>query len=551
MHIKRNFITRIVKKSISKQPKKKIRTRFPPEPNGYLHLGHAKSIYLNFNIAKKYNGVCTLRFDDTNPKKENIKYIDAIKKDIQWLGLNLYKEPKYTSQYFYKLYKYAIQLIRNNLAYVEELNKKEIKKYRGSLKTPGKNSPFRNRTIEENLLLFKKMKSGIIPEGSMCLRAKINMKSPCMVLRDPVLYRIIFTKHHQTNHEWCIYPMYDFAHCIADALEGITHSLCTLEFQDNRQLYDWILKKLNLNQKPPKQYEFAKLNLEYAVLSKRKLQELIDKKIVQGWEDPRLHTLSGLRNKGYTSNSIKMFCEKIGITKQQNIIELSLLESCIRKDLNMTSPRRMAVINPIKIVIENIPKNHIEYFSAPNHPQIKEMGTRTIMFSQKIYIEKEDFRSTDQSNYKGLILGKKVRLKYACLIKAKKILKNQNNEIAYIVCKYYPEKTKKNKNQKKKYNIIHWISQKSAIPADFQLFDTLFTTKTPEKEKKIIPFYNPQSLIKKKGYIESIIETEIVKHAYQFERIGYFLKKNTHKKHKKYIFNRIVSLKNKYRNFID
>ncbi|VFP81556.1 glutamine--tRNA ligase/YqeY domain fusion protein [Buchnera aphidicola] len=539
-----NFINKIIKKSILKNPHDKIKTRFPPEPNGYLHIGHAKSICLNFNIANQYNGICNLRFDDTNPKKEKIKYIDSIKKDIQWLGFKWYKKPKFTSNYFNKLYKYAVQLIENNLAYVEELNKDEIKKYRGTLKKIGKDSPFRNRTIKENLILFENMKLGMFPEGSMCLRAKINMKSPYIILRDPVLYRIIFSEHHQTKNKWCIYPMYDFAHCIADALEGITHSLCTLEFQDNRQLYKWILKKLHFIKKPPKQYEFSKLNLEHTILSKRKLKKLINSKLVNGWEDPRLHTISGLRNKGYTKNSIQMFCQKIGITKQQNIVELSLLEACIRKDLNMSSPRRMAVINPIKIIITNLPESHIEYFNVFNHPQVKEMGTRKILFTKEIYIEQEDFSEKEKENYRGLVLGKKVRLKYAYIIKAKKILRDTNYEINCILCKYYPKKTKKN------IGIIHWISIKNSIPAQFQLFDILFISKNPEKQDDFMQSYNPNSYILKKGYIEYIVYHEKVNQAYQFERIGYFLK--TTKKNKKKIisFNRIVSLKNRHRSFI-
>ncbi|VFP79274.1 glutamine--tRNA ligase/YqeY domain fusion protein [Buchnera aphidicola] len=539
-----NFINKIIKKSILKNPHDKIKTRFPPEPNGYLHIGHAKSICLNFDIANKYNGICNLRFDDTNPKKEKIKYIDSIKKDIQWLGFKWHKKPKYTSNYFNKLYKYAVQLIKNNLAYVEELNKNEIKEYRGTLTKTGKDSPFRNRTIEENLILFKNMKLGMFPEGSMCLRAKINMKSPYIILRDPVLYRIIFSEHHQTKNKWCIYPMYDFAHCIADALEGITHSLCTLEFQDNRQLYKWILKKLHFINKPPKQYEFSKLNLEHTILSKRKLKKLINSKLVNGWGDPRLHTISGLRNKGYTKNSIQMFCQKIGITKQQSIVELSLLEACIRKDLNMSSPRRMAVINPIKIIITNLPENHIEYFNVFNHPQVKEMGTRKILFTKEIYIEKEDFSQKDKESYRGLVLGKKVRLKYAYIIKAKKILKDKKNKINCILCKYYPKKIKKN------IGIIHWISIKNSIPAQFQLFDILFISKNPEKQDDFMQSYNPNSYILKKGYIEYIVYQEKVNQTYQFERIGYFLKKTKKNKKKIISFNRIVSLKNKHRSFI-
>ncbi|VFP77848.1 glutamine--tRNA ligase/YqeY domain fusion protein [Buchnera aphidicola] len=546
-----NFISKIVKYSILKNPKRKIKTRFPPEPNGYLHIGHAKSIYLNNNIANKYNGTCNLRFDDTNPRNENVKYIQAIKKDIKWLGLDWYKAPTYTSNYFNQLYRYAIQLIKKKAAYVDELNANDIKKYRGTLKKTGKNSPFRNRTVKKNLTLFKKMKNGMFPEGSMCLRAKIDMKSSYIILRDPVLYRIIVSEHHQTKKKWCIYPMYDFAHCIADALEGITHSLCTLEFLDNRQLYIWILEKLHFNKIPPKQYEFSKLNLEYTILSKRKIQKLINLKLVSGWKDPRLSTLSGLRKRGYTKNSIKTFCQKVGVTRQQSLIELSLLESCIRKDLNYSSPRRMAVINPIKLIITNIDHNYTEYLDVPNHPNRKEMGHRKILFSREIYIEKEDFCKKSVIDYKGLVLGKKVRLKYAYTIRANQIIKNKNNDILCILCTYYLNTKKTKILPKKSYNIIHWISKKNSTKTQFKLFNVLFTCKNPEKEKNIIQLYNPNSCIIKVGYTESIVDNEDIQHAYQFERIGYFLKLKKKNKYNILVCHRIVSLKNKYKNLIN
>ncbi|VFP86042.1 Glutamine--tRNA ligase [Buchnera aphidicola (Cinara pseudotaxifoliae)] len=542
-----NFINKIVKHSILKNPNRVIKTRFPPEPNGYLHIGHAKSICLNNNIANRYKGICNLRFDDTNPRNESTKYTLAIKKDIKWLGFNWYKQPTYTSNYFDQLYQYAIQLIKNKIAYVDELNANDIKKHRGTFKRPGKNSPFRNRTVEENLVLFKKMKNGIFPEGSMCLRAKIDMASPYIILRDPVLYRIIYSKHHHTKNKWCIYPMYDFAHCIVDALEGITHSLCTLEFLDNRKLYEWILKKLNLKKTPPKQYEFSKLNLEYTILSKRKIQKLIDHKLVSGWNDPRLHTLSGLRKKGYTKNSIKTFCKKIGITKQQNLIELSLLESCIRKDLNDSSPRRMAIINPIKLIITNIDHNYIEHLDVPNHPCKKDMGRRKILFSKEIYIEREDFCKKPITGYKGLILGKKVRLKYAYTIRANKIIKNKNNDILCILCTCYLNTKKKNIPLKNTYNIIHWLSKKNSTKTQFKLFDVLFTSKNPEKEKNIIQLYNPNSCIIKIGYTESVVAKEETQYIYQFERVGYFLKLKKKNRHNILVFHRIVSLKNKHR----
>lgn len=538
-----NFIKKIIKQSIINDPKKKICTRFPPEPNGYLHIGHAKSIVLNFSIAKEYNGICNLRLDDTNPVKENIKYVKSIKKDIKWLGYKWNNSVKYSSNYFNILYKYAIKLIKKNLAYIDQLSKEEIKKYRGSLKIPGKNSPFRNRSIKENLILFKKMKLGIFKSGSMCLRAKINMSASNIVMRDPVLYRIIFSKHHQTNYDWIIYPMYDFAHCIADALEGVTHSFCTLEFQDNKELYQWILKKLNFTIKPPKQYEFSKLNLEYTILSKRKIKKLISSKIVNGWKDPRLPTLSGLRNRGYTPNAIRTFCQKIGITKKQSTIELSLLESCIKKDLDLLTPRRIAVIQPIKIIITNLSHDYIEEILAPNHPKISDMGERKIIFSNKIYIEKNDFCKKAINGYKRLTLGKRVRLRYSYIIKANKIIRNKNNCIKYILCKYYPQTLKKNPENKKINGIIHWLSKKNVTPTFFRLFNNLFNSKYPEKNKNFIKDINLQSCQIKFGFIESIITQEKIKHAYQFERQGYFFQDKINEIKNTITFNRIVSLK--------
>lgn len=541
------FIKRIFKKSILKNPNQKICTRFPPEPNGYLHIGHAKSIVLNFGIAKKYNGTCYLRLDDTNPIKENIKYVKSIQKDIQWLGFQWNSNVKYSSDYFPILYQYAIQLIKKNLAYVDQLNRYEIRKNRGSLTEFGKNSPFRNQTIEENLSLFQNMRLGKFQEGSVSLRAKINMSSSNIVMRDPVLYRIIYKKHHQTNHDWVIYPTYDFTHCIADALEGITHSFCTLEFQDNRELYKWILKNLDFSKKLPKQYEFSKLNLEYTILSKRKLQKLITEKIIHGWQDPRLHTISGLRNRGYTPYSIRMFCEKIGITKQQNTIQLSLLESCIKKDLDQSSPRRMAIINPLKVIITNFPENNIEKIKIPNHPKNLDFGKRNIIFSNELYIESNDFSQYKIGKYKGLILGEKVKLRYSYVIKAHNIIIDKNKKIKCILCKYYPNTLGKNIKENKVNGIIHWLSTKNVLPAVFNFFSNLFLSKDPQKNKNIKKEINPKSHIKKNGFIEKIILCDKIKHAYQFERIGYFFqnKKNI-KNEKKIIFNEIVSLKNKY-----
>lgn len=538
--IKKNFIHKIIEKFILKHPGKKICTRFPPEPNGYLHIGHAKSIFINFNLAKQYNGTCNLRFDDTNPNKEKLKYIQEIVKDIKWLGFKLDNNIKYSSEYFDFLYQCAIKLIKKNLAYVDQLNQNDLKKYRGSLKSVGKNSPYRNQSIKKNLFLFEKMKSGQCLEGSMCLRAKIDMKSPCITMRDPVLYRIILKKHHQTKHRWCIYPMYDFAHCIADALEGITHSLCTLEFQDNRKLYEWILQKLNLFNNIPKQYEFSRLNLEHTILSKRKLKILIKLKIIDGWSDPRIFTLSGLRNRGYTPKSILKFCEKVGVTKQNSIIQLSLLEKCIRDDLDYESPRKMAILDPIKIIINNFLEKKPKILCVPNHPKNINLGNRKLLFSKEIYIDKEDCNDHNKKNYNGLILGNKVRLKYAYTIKAIKIIKDKNKKIICIICKYYPETFGKTP---KKIKIIQWVSKNNAMPAIFYIFQPLFFIKNPEILENFIQYINKKSKIIKTGLIENSILSKENNHAYQFERIGYFFQNPKYQNKKPFIFHEIVSLK--------
>lgn len=519
--INNNFIYRIIDKDLKKNKNLKIHTRFPPEPNGYLHIGHAKSIFLNFNIAKLYKGKCNLRLDDTNPTKENSKFISSIKKDILWLGFNWDNSVKFSSQYFEILYKYAMKLIKRNLAYVDQLTKTQIKEYRGTLTKPGKNSPYRSQSIKQNIDLFKKMKQGLIPEGNVCLRAKIDMSSPFIIMRDPVLYRILYSRHHQTLNKWCIYPMYDFAHCIADSLEGITHSLCTLEFQDNRRLYNWILKNLNLKHHP-KQYEFSRLKLEYNVLSKRKLQTLIDKNIVKDWNDPRMPTISGLRNRGYTPSSILNFCSKIGITKKDNLIELSSLESSIRNDLNNKALRVMAIINPIKVKIINLSNNYKETLKAPNHPKKLEMGFRNILFTNQIYIDQSDFCENPEKEYNRLAIGKSVKLRYSYIIKAIKIEKNQFNKITSIICIYDPNTLNKKPKDKKINGIIHWISTKNTLKAQFEIYDKLFKIKNPELEKNFLNSINHNSLIIKKGFIEKEIIINKSNNYYQFEREGYF-----------------------------
>ncbi|QCI23385.1 glutamine--tRNA ligase [Buchnera aphidicola] len=538
-----NFIQKIIYKDIITKKVNYVKTRFPPEPNGYLHIGHAKSIFLNFYLAKQFKGTCNLRFDDTNPKRESVHYINSIIKDITWLGYKLNNNIFYASSYFDVMYMYAKELIMKGLAYVDQLTKEEIRTYRGTLISPGINSPYRTQSIKRNLLLFKKMKNGYFSEGSACLRAKINMKSPLIIMRDPVLYRILFSEHHQTNKKWCIYPTYDFAHCISDSLEKITHSICTLEFQDNRKLYEWILNNINVTHYS-NQYEFSRLKLEYSVLSKRKLQFLVAKNIVNGWDDPRIHTISGLRRRGYTPSSIKTFCKKIGVTKQENIIELSLLESCIRNDLNLNTFRYMAVINPIQLHICNLYDSYKEALTIPNHPKISSMGTRQSIFSNKIYIDRFDFYENNTLILnKKLTIGNKIRLRYAYIISAKEVIKDNNNNITKIICTYDKNTLGKNPNNEKISGVIHWISIENAIPAQFNLYDQLFLLKDPELEENYMKHINNNSLIVKQGFIESDILNNISKKRYQFEREGYFYIDKSYYVTKKLIFNRIVTLK--------
>ncbi|QNS02076.1 MAG: glutamine--tRNA ligase [Buchnera aphidicola (Pentalonia nigronervosa)] len=546
----KNFILNIIKKDIKKDNNLFIRTRFPPEPNGYLHIGHAKSICLNFELANIYKGTCNLRFDDTNPLKENIKYINSIKRDIKWLGYQWNEKTHYTSEYFSILYQYAKVLIDKGLAYVDELTKDQIRQYRGTLTKPGINSPYRNRTIQKNMELFKKMKNGDFPAGKACLRAKIDMNSANIVMRDPVLYRIIFDKHHQKKNKWCIYPMYDFAHCLSDSIENITHSLCTLEFQDNKHLYNWILKNLDIK-KCPQQYEFSRLNLEYSLLSKRKLNILINKKIVQDWNDPRLLTISGLRRKGYTASSIRKFCKNVGVTKQNHLIQFSMLEYCIRKELNQTAIRIMAVLDPIKVSLYNLHSHHEEIFTIPNHPHRPELGTHEIIFTNTIYIERSDFQERYDKKYKRLKLGKKIRLRYAYIIKAEKIEKDNYGNIINIICYCYKNTLGKKLDNEKNPSVIHWIAIKNTYPSEFRLYDQLFTVKNPEQKKEFLSYINPKSLIIKHGFIEKNIANEIQKNIhdqnhisfFQFERIGYFCIDTMSTTKNYLVFNRTVNLR--------
>ena len=537
-----NFITQIIDEDLASGKHQRVHTRFPPEPNGYLHIGHAKSICLNFGLAKEYNGLCNLRFDDTNPVKEDVEYVDSIKADVEWLGFKWEGEPRYASDYFDALYGYAIELIKKGLAYVDELSPEEMREYRGTLTEPGKNSPYRDRSVEENLALFERMKNGEFAEGTLSLRAKIDMASPFMVMRDPVIYRIKFASHHQTGDKWCIYPMYDFTHCISDAIERITHSLCTLEFQDNRRLYDWVLENISIERPLPHQYEFSRLNLEGTLTSKRKLLKLVNEGIVDGWNDPRMPTISGLRRRGYTPASLREFCRRIGVTKQDNVVEYSALESCIRDDLNQNAPRAMAVIDPVSVVIENFEGE--EMLTAPNHPNRPELGERQLPFTKEIYIDRADFREEANKQYKRLVLGKEVRLRNAYVIKAERVEKDANGEITTIFCTYDPETLGKNPADGRKVKgVIHWVSATHNHPAEFRLYERLFTVPNPGAEENIESVLNPTSLVVKHGFVEQNLGNAEAEKGYQFEREGYFCadSKDSHPEH--LVFNLTVSLK--------
>ncbi|WP_439238379.1 glutamine--tRNA ligase [Lonepinella sp. BR2919] len=537
-----NFIRQIIDEDLASGKHNNVYTRFPPEPNGYLHIGHAKSICLNFGIAQDYQGKCNLRFDDTNPTKEDVEYVDSIKQDVEWLGFHWEGEPRYASDYFDQLYGYAIELIEKGLAYVDELSPEQMREYRGTLTEAGKNSPYRDRPIEENLALFEKMKNGEVPEGKMSLRAKIDMSSPFMVMRDPVIYRVKFASHHQTGDKWCIYPMYDFTHCISDAIERITHSLCTLEFQDNRRLYDWVLEHISIARPLPHQYEFSRLNLEGTLTSKRKLLKLVEEKVVDGWNDPRMPTISGLRRRGYTPASLREFCRRIGVTKQDNVVEFSALESCIRDDLNTNAPRAMAVINPLKIVIENL-KNP-EILTAPNHPNREELGTRQLAFTPELYIDQADFREEANKQYKRLVLGKEVRLRNAYVIKAERVEKDADGNITCVYCSYDPDTLGKNPvDGRKVKGVIHWVSATENCPAEFRQYGRLFNMPNPGAEEDIIAAISPNSLVIKQGFVEKSLAQVTAEQSYQFEREGYYCADNKDSTAEHLVFNLTVSLK--------
>ena len=539
-----NFIRNVITKDIASGKYTLIKTRFPPEPNGYLHIGHAKSICLNFGTASDYNGYCNLRFDDTNPSKEDIEYVNSIKKDVEWLGFNWNGEVKFSSSYFNKFYKCAEELISKGLAYVCFLSVEETRKYRGTLKESGENSPYRNTNVDENLTLFRQMKAGAFKEGDCVLRAKIDMSSSFMCMRDPTLYRIRFETHHQTNDDWCIYPMYDFAHCLGDAIEGVTHSICTLEFQDNRQIYDWTLENLDEFNIPnrPHQYEFSRLNLEFATTSKRKLKLLVDNNHVNSWDDPRMPTISGLRRRGYTAASIKDFCERIGVSKVNSLTDISILESSIRDDLNIIAPRSMAVMNPIKLVIENYPKGKIESIKAPIHPQNKEMGTREIFFSREIYIDKDDFKKVSPNNkYKRLAINKEVRLRNSYIVKAIRFDSDKDGNITTIYCTYDSDTLGKNPSDGRKVRgVIHFVESSNALSAEFRIYDRLFLESNLANLDDLSSSINPNSLEIKNGFVEPNLLNARAEITYQFEREGYFCRDS---KCEELVFNKTVGLR--------
>jgi len=539
---RRNFIREIIDEDLKSGRYTKVHTRFPPEPNGYLHIGHAKSICLNFGLAEDYGGLCNLRFDDTNPTKEDIEYVESIKNDVKWLGFDWGDRLYYASDYFEKLYEYAVQLIKKGKAYVCDLSPDEIREYRGTLTEPGKESPYRNRSIEENLDLFERMRKGEFPDGSKTLRAKIDMSSPNLNMRDPVMYRILHATHHRTGDKWCIYPTYDWAHGQSDSIEGITHSICTLEFEDHRPLYDWFLDELGIHH--PRQIEFARLNLTYTVMSKRRLLQLVQEGYVNGWDDPRMPTISGLRRRGYTPESIRMFAERIGVSKADSMIDVSVLEDCLRDDLNMRAQRAMVVLRPLKLVIDNYPEGITEELDAVNNPEDPSMGTRKVPFSKVLYIERDDFRENPPKAYFRLSPGAEVRLRYAYIIKCVGVVKDPNTgEVIEVHCTYDPEtRSGMPASSRKVKGTIHWVSAEHAIDIEARLYDRLFNVKDPSGDDWR-EHINPDSLEILNGCkAEPFLAKAKPQDRFQFERLGYFCV-DYDSKDGKLIFNRAVTLR--------
>jgi len=542
-----NFIHQMIEEDLANGVHNKVVTRFPPEPNGYLHIGHAKSICLNFGTAEKFNGVCNLRFDDTNPEKEEQEYVDAIKSDVTWLGFKWDGEVRYTSDYFQQLFDWAVYLIKEGKAYVCDLSPEEAREYRGNFTTPGKNSPYRDRSVEENLELFEKMRNGEFAEGACALRAKIDMQSPSMILRDPMLYRILHKSHHQTGDKWCIYPIYDFAHGQSDAIEGITHSLCTLEFEEHRPLYDWFIENLPVPAQP-KQTEFARLNINYLVMSKRKLKQLVDEAVVGGWNDPRMPTISGLRRRGYTPMSIRNFCDSIGVTRSNSTVDMGMLEASIREDLDKNAPRAMVVTQPLKVTITNYEEGEEEWFEVPVHPKDESMGVRKVPFTRNLLVEQEDFAEVPPRKWKRLTQGVAVRLRGSYVITCEEVIKDADGNVVELKCTYDPATKGENPVGYKAKGVIHWVSADNSVPCEVRMYDRLFTEENPDgdKERDFKEFINPESLVTlPEARAEIGMKGAEVESRYQFERTGYFCV-DPDSSDEKLVFNRTVGLRDSW-----
>ena len=541
-----NFIRTIIEKDIAAGKNAgQVVTRFPPEPNGYLHIGHAKAICLSFGIAQEFGGSTFLRFDDTNPLKENIEFMESMKTDISWLGFE-WREIRNASDYFEQLYQFAEQLIMAGKAYVDSLSAEEIREYRGTLTSAGKNSPFRDRSVDDNLDMFRRMRAGEFKDGEHSLRLKIDMASPNMNLRDPAIYRIRHVRHHQTGDQWCIYPLYDYTHCISDALEGITHSLCDLGFEAHRPLYDWVLDNIEVDCHP-QQIEFSRLNLQYTVMSKRKLKQLVEDQLVSGWDDPRLPTIAGLRRRGYTPASIREFCRRIGVTKSDNNVELAMLQSVIRDDLEDKAPRVMGVLNPLKVVIENFPEDQVENLTVANHPKIEALGTRTLPFTREVYIDRDDFREEANRKYKRLVTDGEVRLRYGYVIKAHQVIKDDTGQIIELRCTYDPETLGENPVGRKVRGVIHWVSAQQNQPAEIRLFEPLFTVDFPDaSDQDYRDLLNADSRTILQGFVEASLADATVEQRFQFEREGYFCIDNKDSRPDHLVFNRVVGLRDSW-----
>ncbi|MBE0508781.1 MAG: glutamine--tRNA ligase/YqeY domain fusion protein [Marinospirillum sp.] len=543
-----NFIRNMISQQREAGQQQKVITRFPPEPNGYLHVGHAKSICLNFGVAEEFGGDCHLRFDDTNPEKENQTYIDAIQEDVKWLGFQWAGDVRYASDYFEQLYQWAVHLIREGKAYVCELNAEQMREYRGTLTEPGKNSPFRERSVEENLAEFEAMRAGTYPDGAKVLRAKIDMSAPNINLRDPILYRVRHQHHHQTGDQWCIYPSYDFTHGQSDAIEGITHSICTLEFEDHRPLYEWFLNNLPVPCKPV-QTEFARLNLNYTVTSKRKLKLLVDEGIVEGWDDPRMPTISGMRRRGYTSKSIRDFCDMIGVNRSGGVVDINMLYFALRNDLEHSARRAMVVLNPIKVVITNWEEGRVENLTSPSHPAREDLGERTLPFTRELYIDRDDFMEEPPKKFFRLAPGQEVRLRNAWVIRCDEVIKDASGEIIELRCSHDPDTLGKNPEGRKVKGVIHWVSAEHGIPAEVRLYENLFQVEAPDADKDVdfLQHLNPESLSVVQAICEPSLASAEPEDKFQFERVGYFCAdRRDHQTGNKLVFNRTVGLKDSW-----